>query len=48
MIHRSFPLSALTLFHFPLGRALFPSPFKGEAGRGMVLFRAIQGTSRRA
>jgi hypothetical protein len=31
MIHRLFPLPAVTLF---------PSPFKGEAGRGMVLLRA--------
>ena len=49
MIHLSFPLPAPAFFRFPLGKAvLFSSPFKGEAGRGMVLLRAIHGTSRRA
>jgi hypothetical protein len=39
MIRRSFPSAAF---------ALFSSPFKGEAGRGMGLLRAIHETPRRS
>jgi len=49
MSHRSFPLSTFALFHFLFAAkaVLFSSPFKGEAGRGMVLLRTIREASRR-